>query len=740
MRGFIETTGFIMLEVVLLAISGGMILKTVGAVFNPDREIVNFNAELLVQKINAACAGSKESMVKLALPQPSPSKMAGASEFLAKFAIAGSRAGDPNYVLYYEAFPVGEAVGWEVYHNFDTRSISVFDAAQYKDENGDYPFKDRLNSIGNTIRGADVDKFMEAMKAYQNAIIMGSASSTKLSAEKKQILISNIILSDDLNVIPQEKPASATKGFMKNYGSDANAGQWVGDRFEFTDYLGLSDVERTYIKYRVCRDNALCLKTRDSVRVYPLSEACRGKYLQLLYDARADTDSIIAGAIIGKDAAVGSAVAAEDAYRAEKAAKEAAKAADAAASELKNAAGPYSSDFYAEGLRELAKNSPADIKSELDAAINEVRAAADNAADAKIVGNEAAKKAAEERLDNINNKILNILKKDSAIPPADVAERAVQLKKLSVLEKVNLKTLTIAEQAAAKSRYVRAALKASGVALKTAEKVTSKMASWLVKASKTVCFGPIKALTSKFCIMAGAVAGAGVVAFTTIKGVEFAKGILAFTQSFKVSDFYMASPCLVDGRIQIENVVEERQGFCTGPDSKDASLCKRLVKYPIYEYSIGASGDKEIEHKGFHYTCMDSIGDNSRIEETKDNVGCIRIKIETQKDGFCFTKNPWLERKDNNPAVKIGATTLNAAIFLINPIPVDIGVSGGFGLNDITEMIGHWGYLPVKETTAYMPASNSVELSSGELANSVGERVKEILVDSPLGLSWSWPS
>ena len=42
---------------------------------------------------------------------------------------------EPNFILYYEMFPVGEAIGWELYHDFDYRIITQITGGESIDAN-----------------------------------------------------------------------------------------------------------------------------------------------------------------------------------------------------------------------------------------------------------------------------------------------------------------------------------------------------------------------------------------------------------------------------------------------------------------------------------------------------------------------------------------------------------------------------------------------------------------------------
>src|SRR3989338_8757295 len=99
------------IDIVLILFSL-LLLKAILGNFSPDRQIAMLNTELLRSKMDEACLNGQATMDKFSLPQPKPTQLWGISDVLPRFAI--NVLGDPHYVLYYEAFPPGEGIGWEV--------------------------------------------------------------------------------------------------------------------------------------------------------------------------------------------------------------------------------------------------------------------------------------------------------------------------------------------------------------------------------------------------------------------------------------------------------------------------------------------------------------------------------------------------------------------------------------------------------------------------------------------------
>ncbi|MBI4167990.1 MAG: hypothetical protein HY515_03470 [Candidatus Aenigmarchaeota archaeon] len=757
-KGFLEQSAFVVIDIVLLLLTTGLLIKSLGLVFNPDRQVVTFNTEFLKSKINLACEQGESSLVNFGFPQPTPSKLLGTSDFLAQFSIVGSKSADPHYVLYYESFPPGEAIGWEVYHsNFDTRIIAPFEYSRFNEK-----FSRPYDPIHpQFITGSDVIGFLEEMDNYTNFIITEATfKGIDLKKTKKPILFNNIILSNSLNVVPQEPATSPTKDITAAIAGLGNAGKWVSyggnKKFEFSDYLGLTDEERTYIKYRPCADNHLCLKTRDGVEAIKLSDACRGKYFQLFYDARGDTDSIVYAALFGRQAykvTKDQLDRIEDARIAAQRSEEEAKKAIEALEKFSKEPDVHAKSV--ERLRELAKNAGAATKAEFESALSSMQSAANDVAEAEIKGDVTAIKAAQGRLDNAAKNMRGPLLKAGA-PLADIDVRTGVLKEVSVLDNIKVKKVAVAAEAAKNLKFLRTALRAAIEVGEKSKNVAVKAAKIFPKAVNGICTGVGVVATvftlglgggvakgaCKVGIYATAAAAAG--AYIVPKGIEFAKSMIAFALSYKTSDFYLASPCSIEGgspSIEIKKVSD-----CSVKPTKDNEpLCVRMQKYPLYKYDENF-GSPTIEYRGDHLACMDNTGNNEKIPESTEKMECIRITVKEQKDGFCFTKNPNLVRKNVNIITKLGATTLNGAVDFFAPIWVSVPAQavgaelpGGFDLDDLTAVAAAWGSLPVNELSSYLPESKAVALAPGELAKGVWDRSKE-MVANIVGLSWTWPS
>lgn len=286
-----------LLEVIVLFIFIFFLWKAIGALLNPDIQTAVLNTERLRAKINEACfnPGQIVTLDGFRLTQPKPNKLAGFTDALPRFNIISG--GDPNFVLYYEAFPVGEAIAWEVYEDFGTRVIAPYKHQSSEDTGDTIDKNDFTNKLLNQhlpkIENG-IKQFFEGSYAAQNPLVVNA---------EKNIAVNNILLQDSLGPIPAGiiayKKLKIDSGVIET-GQDEERmigpinfdenplGKWVNDnQYAFSSYRGLSEFEQSFIKYRPCEDNALCLKTRSSVYTFPLDPACAdADYIQLAYDAR----------------------------------------------------------------------------------------------------------------------------------------------------------------------------------------------------------------------------------------------------------------------------------------------------------------------------------------------------------------------------------------------------------------------------------------------------------------------
>lgn len=856
MKGALEEMIFMVVNLILIVIFSILVSRAVGAVFNPDKEVALLNTELLRSKINEACQfpGRAVEMEKFNFPQPKPNRLLGVTDFLPTYAISGSGAADPHYVLYYESFPPGEAIGWEAYLRQDTRFIAPFDYSKFTGTN-------KLKNKGETITDGGVDDFLKKAKLYETEVIKKSESFTetefsegstgaiisykadevpdkadppwaktefgtggfggarntvkvdkgelelrtpvkgsivfrneqpkssteasmevKLKVEeskrlggwpwedkgvekifisvrnaphrtdlifredkiilngetrtehkmntkdyhiykiemksgevtvfvdneqkltgkaktgadnafmfgaadpydpttgkdgstesywdyikyagteietpniieqkselaKKPVLINNIILSNNLNVIQTEEPKPPGSDITKSIKRLGNAGEWIGNRFEFTDYFGLTKEERAYIKYEPCGDNALCLKTRDAVQKFPLDNACNNvKYIQTVYDATG---------LAWKDLA-----------------------------------------------------PAAYIGTEL--------------AGAKLISNiqdRLGKKAADEAF---TKKFLETTLKLEGKDPNLLGKQSIFNSFFKAFGKKSL--------------------------------------------SKALGKGPG---ILKLALLADIVLH---------QAPDLTENVLKATLAYKNSEFYIASPCQLNGKMKIT--------YETNCQKKE-ELCTEGITYPLYEYKIDYDGTKSITNVGEHFMCLESIGKDKdepqeykekykeeiKVGELKENVACIKIEMDdVKRRDFCWTNNPTFPKKglvDKLESVLPGKTEaldalIGCGIGLATTIWTGpgalLGCAAGAGTSlAVDEASNIWGAvtgenslkeqlfiraggLPVSEGTAYLTEDKShveaVEMAPTDvIGGSAAKRLGEIAKDG-LDIHWAWP-
>ncbi|HLD85000.1 MAG TPA: hypothetical protein VI968_00430 [archaeon] len=297
----LETAGWIVVELVILVIMIFTIWKAVAALLTPDLQVAMLNTEILRADINEVCRTDLPVYMQgFSLTQPRPTKFAGLTTILPRFSI--NSAGDPNYLLYYESFPGGEGVGWELYSWYQYRLLTPFVSNNAK-----------LQNLGDSITGSEADEFMKKLSeyaAFANSDFAQKAKGKGLEITQSDVLINNIVLSDSLGVFP-EQPSPA--GVLNRNEKDRGAlGKWetpesaeynnenkINNFYKFDSLLTQSLLERSLIKYRPCGENALCLKTRDGVYKYPLSPECKDiKNIELVYDKTAESGDVVS-AVLG---------------------------------------------------------------------------------------------------------------------------------------------------------------------------------------------------------------------------------------------------------------------------------------------------------------------------------------------------------------------------------------------------------------------------------------------------------
>jgi len=215
------------IEVVIIILGLVTLFTVIRMWWQPYRQTSFANAELLRLTIDDVCAGSigsSKTIDNFNFPQPEPLTLGGIGTTVVPRLMIRAK-GDPYYLLYFENFPPGEAVTWEVYSGAKPRALAW---------------------LGNT--GEDPTKVRQNLQSY---LLQYGVSG--------DIVFSNLIL-----------------------GSDAfpGSGKWDGNFFKFNS--SLTPNQRALMKYPACGAGSLCLKTEDGVYRLDMPN-CRGvKLMQVL--------------------------------------------------------------------------------------------------------------------------------------------------------------------------------------------------------------------------------------------------------------------------------------------------------------------------------------------------------------------------------------------------------------------------------------------------------------------------
>ncbi|MFC2143436.1 hypothetical protein ACFLQN_03485 [Candidatus Aenigmatarchaeota archaeon] len=316
---------FIILEVVLIVLFGVLLMQAIGSFIQPDLQTALINTDLLRANMNEACllgVGTTVRMDGFKLTQPAPSKawqIFDLGNSLARFQI--NSAGDPHYVLYYEAFPYGEGIGWEIYQELDNRILTYF---THRNDDQSTPFSIGVEEFENLIWKSTDANYVKTVKDLLNQRLDENPEFLEDNPEVFErpyhVLVSNIALSKHTGPIPgYVLTDEGDDGDSDNcYDIDGDGesipvpcspisqigldfGEWNDNFFEFKNYRLLTPLERSFIKYRPCGDNSLCLKTREGVYRFGLAPECKNiKYMQIVYDNREKAwsyVSVIGGAL-----------------------------------------------------------------------------------------------------------------------------------------------------------------------------------------------------------------------------------------------------------------------------------------------------------------------------------------------------------------------------------------------------------------------------------------------------------
>ena len=223
------------------------------------------NVEKLRSAIDEACFKGEGNIVELdfELPQRLPPSIWLLEEWFYEHIIGEliiRPSGDPEYIVYYEMFPPGEAIGWEVYHDFGYRAIVML------------PEGATLSTAGS---------FIEELRAEAKGML-----GAKLIDKPLDVFIGNVELTSSFDPSTGE-PAERGYGEFFGIGEWEEMGLYDRSDFIFDNYLALSAMNKTFLKYQPCGENSLCLKTTKGIYSYPLKYCKEAgiEYVQLVNTA-----------------------------------------------------------------------------------------------------------------------------------------------------------------------------------------------------------------------------------------------------------------------------------------------------------------------------------------------------------------------------------------------------------------------------------------------------------------------
>lgn len=305
---------YTMMSLLFLLLGTVLLFSILMATINPYDQMAFANVEKLRATMDQVCFTGQDATISFSLPQNTP-YFTSVVSVMPLWIIRTN--GDPNYVVYYESFPAGDATGWEIYHNMQNRVL-----APYKGNDGDnadavfeYAKKVR-DEWSQVISRDDVELKSDGIEGVIiNNIMLGGQRSDYFGGDKE--------IADGGSSFGSGAGGGA--GTTRDYGGQPlthTHGQWKelqnpgsenpvpaeGDNtFIFNNYRTLTSFEKASIKYAPCGDNSLCLKTRTGVYRFPLRH-CNIKYVEIVYDARNNAVRIFADIGVVVAAAAGTKV------------------------------------------------------------------------------------------------------------------------------------------------------------------------------------------------------------------------------------------------------------------------------------------------------------------------------------------------------------------------------------------------------------------------------------------------
>ncbi|KHO47688.1 MAG: hypothetical protein QT00_C0002G0348 [archaeon GW2011_AR5] len=306
---------YTMMSLLFLLLGVVLLVSIAMSTIDPYDQIAFANVEKLRASMDEACfTGSPVTVNNFQLPQNTP-KFTSLISVMPIWLIRTN--GDPNFVLYYESFPAGDATGWEIYQGMENRLITHLPAG----------YDNRLP--------ADVKTYSDSIEQLWNTRVVGDEDVELTSKKLEGVIVNNVVIGSKRSDF-YYGPNSAYGGSGGSRGAGpvdtgpggtlaalSKFGEWrdlvnpdsenpvasEGDNaFIFNNYKGLTSFEKSAIKYAPCGDNSLCLKTRTGVYKYPLRQCSDIKYIEMKYDARDERRYIFEGVLGVAVLAVGAAL------------------------------------------------------------------------------------------------------------------------------------------------------------------------------------------------------------------------------------------------------------------------------------------------------------------------------------------------------------------------------------------------------------------------------------------------
>lgn len=286
------------LSLVFLLLGVVLVASIIYSAFNPYEQIAVANTRKLAAMMNQVCISESAAPVEFQFDLPQNVPMG--SNFLTVLPKWLMRNyGDPNFVLYYESYPPGEAIGWEVYHKFDNRLYMLLDESF--DGKGIEALKEHAAKKGKEFVLQNPDTVLEG-SVVANIILNSEYSGITTDKYDFNKIYQQEALNDEIRKgrkaatggTPEEKffafgAWESAKSDPAGEGNPISLEERKEDYFRFKNYQGLPTVQKSLIKYESCAPGSLCLKTRSGVYRFPLKN-CAGKdnfkTVQLVYDAR----------------------------------------------------------------------------------------------------------------------------------------------------------------------------------------------------------------------------------------------------------------------------------------------------------------------------------------------------------------------------------------------------------------------------------------------------------------------